>query len=287
VVHNNKAMKEKDCKKIISDLINFGSTTFDFTGGGEPFVVPYLSDVFHLIAEKDCNYGIITNGTLLIDSLCYQIVKQATYIKISLEASNPKDYCKYKRIFERHWHQVLDNIESLVFYKKQTKSNCEIRIKFAVSKSLRGEKHYKDAFYLKEELGVDSIQFKAMRHQPEELSLKEKRVEEKILKSLKHPSNCYYWIVPEKPTKCWLSPVQTSIDYAGNVYLCCYFYYRGKEHWLGNMLEKPIKSIWYSPQHQQKIQNIDIKQCSKVDCKFFKHHNIINEATKANAWNFI
>jgi len=83
---------------------------------------------------------------------------------------------------------------------------------------------------------------------------------------------------PYPVPQCWLSPIHTVVDYLGDVYICCYYYYRMEEMNLGNMLRKPFSELWYSPEHWNKIQDIDKEECRRVDCKFFAHHQKVKEA---------
>lgn len=285
---NNKMMKEKDHIKILYDLINIGVKGFEFCGGGEPFTLPYMNKLIEILINHGCGFGSLTNGSLLTDDLIEQYVKYGTYIRISLEASNPTDFKKYKQVSNNQWPKIINNIQKLVSLKSKYNSDLDIGIKFAVSKTLRGKQHYIDAINLAHKLGVTNIQFKSLRHEPEELTLFEKVEEEKILKSLVSHVPIISNIVPQNNIpQCVLSPLHTVVDWQGNVYLCCYYYYREQEHNIGNILEVPFKKLWYDVEHQNKIKNISKKECSKVDCKFFNHHQTIKEAFKNNRNEFL
>ena len=274
-------MSEKEHVNIIGQLLDVGVEAFDFSGGGEPLMLPYITNIFDIIKGEGRYYGLITNGSFLNEELAYKLSEQATYIRVSLEASCRADYESYKRVGPKEWDKVISNIKRLVSIKNKTCSKCEIGIKFSVGKSLRGYSHYKNATDLGLDLGVDNIQFKALRHEPEELCLIDKHVEEELI--LQYDDICgfiRYWIVPEKDAyvpQCNLNPLHTVVDYKGDVYLCCYYYYRPETHLIGNMLNNEFLSFWGKAQHAEKIKNIDRRECMKVDCKFFRHHRIADE----------
>lgn len=289
---NNKIMTFDEHNKVVDDLLDLGVKGFDFAGGGDPLMIPYLSDIFDKIKKANCYYGIITNGSLLTDDLIRQIIDQATYIRISLEASCKEEYRKYKKVRAKEWYRVLDNISKLVKEKIKNKSNCEIGIKFSVGKSFRGARHYRNAMSLGNELCVDNIQFKALRHKPEELTLIEKGKENiiynKIFKSKHYGMKLKKWILPVNDIpQCWLNPLHIVVDYLANVYICCYYYYRYDDHKIGNMFKKPLKDLWYSDYHKKLIMQIDKNECKKVDCKFFYHHKDAEQMLNGGSYEFL
>ena len=275
---DNAIMNEKDHTKIVSDLMRIGVTAFDFAGGGEPLVLPYIENIFDMIHEKDCNYAVITNGSLLNSSRIEKIIRQATYIRVSLEAVNSKLYQQYKQVGPKMWDVVTANIENLVAEKKAQNSSCEIGLKFSVGKSLRGLDVYKEGIELGKKMQVDNVQFKALRHEPEELSYEEKVEEDSFLSSLAPDLFVRKWIVPADDgdiPQCWLNPLHVVVDYNGDAYLCCYYYYRNN-HCIGNMLRDSIEDFWFKKAHKDLVKGIEKDECAKVDCKFFRHHKIVS-----------
>lgn len=289
---NNKIIAKEDYLKIVNTLMDFGIKAFDIAGGGEPLMIPYIKDILNYIIYYNCYYGIITNGTLLNDELIEQIIRQASYIRISLEASCKDDYCIYKGVNSKQWHNVLSNILKLTDMKRKLKSNCEIGIKFSVGKSFNNELHYLQGVLLGINLNVDNIQFKAFRHEPEELTLDEKIQEDKICEGVfnKTETNIKLrkWIVPsDSVPQCWLNPLHIVVDYSGDVYLCCYYYYRYDNHRIGNMLQTSLKELWFNKKHQDMIKQIKKEECAYVDCKFFAHHKNIEYYLKGGWHEFL
>jgi MoaA/NifB/PqqE/SkfB family radical SAM enzyme len=285
-------MSEEKHYQAVDMFIDLGVRAFDFAGGGEPTMLPYLPALLKHIKDRGANYGLITNGVMLNDELCEELFNSATYVRISLEASNREMYRKYKGI--DLWDKVLDRVEYLCQDRDQFDSACEISIKFSVGKSLRGLTHYIDGLKLGEDLDVDRITFKALRHEPEELTVKEAGLENGLLEELLSRdeytrSKVSSWIVPwmNAPT-CWLNPLHTVMDHLGNIYICCFYYHRDREkHCLGNIFEQSFKEIWFSEKHWEKINDIKREECRQVDCKFFHHHKAVYQALERGAVNFL
>ena len=71
----NQIMPKSDHFRIVDELLSVGMGAFDFAGGGEPSVIPYLPELMRHIHEKNGYCGMITNGLImggsLIESLIY------------------------------------------------------------------------------------------------------------------------------------------------------------------------------------------------------------------------
>lgn len=289
---DGKIMSWENHKRILQDLIDIGVRGFEFCGGGEPTCLPYLLDAMKFLHSRNCSFGMITNGVSLTPKLIEYIILYGTYIRVSLESAQEKIYQEYKRCSENHFSKVIDNIHTLILTKQRYNSDCDIGIKFDVSRSLQGHNHFKTAIEFGENSKVDSIQFKCLRHIPEELSRLEKMDQYFILQKLKTESKVPIidWLIPisfEKVPQCILSPLHIVVDYIGDVYICCYYYYRAEEHKIGNLFKQPLKELWFSKVHQEKINSIQRVRCAQVDCKFFGHHQIIKEAFRNGRMEFL
>jgi len=286
---NGQVLDFDNQRKILIDLMDLGVRGFEFAGGGEPLLIPQIVDLWKLLIDNQRKFGVLTNGTLLTDEMINFIVRHGTYIRISLEATDEDTYSKYKRVPKDIWNKVLTNVEKLVAYRDEFNSSCEVSIKFSIGKSLKGEKFIQNGVLLGNRLKVNNVQFKALRHEPEELSLDAKHEQEIFLNHYCQDKKFRWWVIPwdyEDIPQCWLNPLHVVVDYNGDVHLCCYYYYRDN-YKLGNMLQTPIKELWYSDKHFELIKNIKREECAKVDCKFFRHHKIVDEAFKNGAIEFL
>ena len=282
--HEEMMMSESNFMVAADILMNEGVKSFAFCGGGEPCCVNYLPRVWRHIRSRDCHFAMLTNGSLLDDDTISTMINQGTFCRVSLEASNREDYAAYKRVPLDHWDRVIANIRKLVSLKEQAQSKCSIGTKFAVSKSLRGEKHYQDAVELAESLGVDRLTFRALRGVDEELepaqALAENMMLDDVLGMLRPKCRVARSIVKAPLShvpQCWLNPIHTVMNWKGDLFICCYYYFRRERHLIGNIFEQDFKELWYSQKHKDLIAAINRCECHTVDCKFFAYHDDFNE----------
>lgn len=268
----------------IDILTQFGVRAFDLCGGGEPLAMPGAAEIIRHCGKRGANVGLVTNGTLIKDDSLDAMAHFGTYIRVSVESANADEYAKYKGVPPDVFNKVVQNVSTALSYMRSVGSKCDVGVKFGVGKSLRGQQHYEQGIELGQKLGASRITFKALRHEPEELTLDEKHYENFLLSRAIESSgakNVKVWIVPidsDSVPQCYLSPMHVVLDWQGNVYICCYYYFRQESHRLFNIFDDDFEDKWFDPSHWEKIHAIDRSECSKVDCKFFTHHGDIEAA---------
>ncbi len=277
--------KEEDVFKIVNELMDYGVKVFEFSGAGEPTLMPYLGKLISYIVLKNCDYSLLTNGVALSPSLIEVVAQTATYCRISLETGDRELYKKYKRVPEWHFDKVIENIKQLVQSKHP---DTQISVKFDLDCILKN--HIEQSFELAARLGVDLAVFKSMAGEnapSENDKIEAERELNQLLKDYNGKTKfinsfCYDKTVPQ----CWLNSLHTVIDGYGDVYICCY-YYGHSDHKLGNLYDKSFKEIWESQEHWDKIRNIKKENCAKFDCKFFGHHKVVAETMRRGRLNIV
>ena len=293
--HTDEMMPEADHFALVESLLSVGVKAFDFAGGGEPLLQPYLPRLFEFIKSRGGYIGLLTNGLALTTEMLKAIVAYCTYIRISLEASCREDYAAYKQVPEAQWDTVIGNIKHLTAWTWHERSALEISLKFSVNKMLFGMKHYERAISLGRTLEVESVNIKANRFSSLEILPLERIMEEKILmraiENLRAEKIARYWVaqVPFSDVpQCWLNPFQVVFDHAGNVSVCCYRYWdRDPELDLGNIYKRTFYDLWMDDSHWEKIKLIKRENCSRADCKFFSHHKAVNASLRRRHVHFI
>lgn len=291
--HSNTMLSAEKHFRAVDILLDNGVKGFDFAGGGEPTMLPYLTGLTEYIAKRGGYFGIITNGSLLSPRLIDVLLEHGTYLRISLEASTPWTFARYKGVSPLQFTKIIDRIRYVIERRNKEKSDLEISLKFSVSKSLRGIQHYKFMCGLAAGLEVDRISVKPLRHEPEELSQLERYAEYALFQSAVPAEHSYRIVESFLPTgidrvpQCWLNPLHVVMDHTGDLYICCYYYYRGNDFKIGNIFEKPFGEIWLSDLHREKIANIKKLSCSMVDCKFFQHHDSVASCNKRGQVYFL
>ena len=87
--------------------------------------------------------------------------------------------------------------------------------------------------------------------------------------------------------KCWLSPLHVVVDPNGDLFICCYYRHRIKDHRIGNIFEKNLHDIWYSFEHYSKIRKIKKELCELYDCRFIRYNEIMEGALEKGQLDFI
>ena len=282
--HDKSVLDYEGHIKAINILCENGVKAFEFCGGGDPALIEGLPDIMRYMSEKKLvrGIGLMTNGLEMSDELMKALISYGAYVRISMEAANLEDYMQYKNVPKRHFTTVIDNVRKLVNRRNNVGSKLEISLKFAVGKSLRGYQHYLGMNHLAGFLQVDKFFVKPLRHEPEELTLIERLEELKVFQKV---YTSMLRVVPVKQSfistmvanPCWLNPLHTVMDHLGNLYICCYYYYREESHKIGNIFYKDFRDIWFGEEHRKKIRSIKREDCDKVDCKYFEHHKAVNE----------
>ena len=251
--NNGYMMEEKDAFRIVKSLFTYGIKNFEFCGGGEPAMLPYLPKLVEYIAMRGGYYGILTNGALLQGKLAKILAKTASYIRISVETGDREKYKEYKGTND--FDTVKENVLNLLAIRDK---DTQISLK---SNRLTedGECDYGEFAGL----DVDSYQCKRIIREGS-------------------PKTDY-----PKIQKCYLNQLHTVIDAYGDVYICCYYYERKETHKIGNILETPFYLIWGSDTHKKALKNIDTSICRRYDCRFLKYHKVIDDISKRGRIDFL
>jgi radical SAM protein with 4Fe4S-binding SPASM domain len=272
------------CINLINDLVDVGVKALEFGGGGEPLMYPKFKEVVEHCAKLGLEMGLVTNGTHFDESLMRLCIKHFTYIRVALDGGTRETYKSIHNVdlFER----LLENIKRLVEIKKETGSKCMIGLKYLASKS-----NFSDipkAAEIARELGVDYLQFKALRNSEYELNEEEMKKVNKIIADVKEENKKEDLFIlgnVSKATsgiKCFLSPLIPVISTNGDVFLCPFYQIRKDRFTIGNVFEKPFKEIWGSKRHKEAIKNIDIGECTVYDCPLQEAMKIVREAIIKN-----
>lgn len=253
-------------KDLTLQLKRHGVRSIEFCGGGEPLLHPDICKMITWVTDYlHMSLGIMTNGSLLNDQISYLVATRADYIRVSL--------------YDQSYQPVIKKIEKLIQIKKEVSGDVVIGAKFLINKT-NEELVFNRVIETAENPGINIVSVKALRDDGpvEDYSVIEKRINdlgyEKVYANLeKSVLKC----------KCWMSSIHTLIDPVGDVYICCYYMDRKKEHCIGNVFEKSFSEIWGSQEHMEKIERIDPKKCNVFDCRWHGYNSRMLELLKSNS----
>lgn len=158
-LHNNLMLDYKLYQKIINEAIRYKSLRWLCLGGplGEPLLHPHITDFFEYANSKKHfrQICINTNGLAINKHDIAKLLNNITDFSISVDSVHPGTYKKIHgndKLF-----QVIDNIKSLIEYKKHNKCLAKIIVRFTENDINRGEFPEFKKFFL--DLGVDEINY--------------------------------------------------------------------------------------------------------------------------------
>ncbi|MDX9714322.1 MAG: radical SAM protein [Dissulfurispiraceae bacterium] len=97
--------------EIIDDCEEIGVKSITFSGGGDPFHYPYLSDAVKRLSKTKIKFASLTHGAKLEGELAEQFAYNATWIRISIDGWDDESYAHYRSVKIGEFSKVLNNIE--------------------------------------------------------------------------------------------------------------------------------------------------------------------------------
>jgi Fe-coproporphyrin III synthase len=92
--------------EILDDCAEMGVGAIEFTGGGEPTVHPYCSEIVERAQTLGMSTGLVTNGVRLIKP---EVIANLTWMRISLDAGQMETYRSIRN--STAWAKVMKNLE--------------------------------------------------------------------------------------------------------------------------------------------------------------------------------
>lgn len=283
-------MSDENLRKLMWDLKDLGVRGVEFCGGGEPSLHPALAGLIREMKAEGMSTGLLTNGTKLKGELALALVDCASYVRVGFDSANAEMFNKVKRpkTKEASFEAVCENVVSMLRLRDARGGKVLISMKVLLSADNYTE--IEDCVRLAQELGVDSLQFKAARVCDTELDAEQADVVCAELARVReqYPDVTVVGGVDKLHMRkqCWLTPLQIMVDTLGDVFLCCYYRHRKESHRFGNAFEAPLRDIWYSERHWEAIRRIKPAECNLLDCRFVHYNRIMTKLMVENDAQF-
>jgi len=243
-----------------------------FTGGGEPLCNPFTLKAVEMARARGLDVGFITNGGLLNHKACSVILKNCTWVRVSLDAGTPEVFKAMHGVNSNSFFRTLDGIKLLVSTKKKLNSKCAIGVGFLTCDHSVSD--MKKAAKLGKKLGVDYLQFRPMQiHRGGRFDYHWTDVESRIADCLRYAGPNYqvlfsqhkYEMAKDKQYgryyhKCYGQQFATVIDACAKMYICCHT--RGYDKYcIGDLKKSTFKQIWNSRRREEVVSKIDFRDC--------------------------
>lgn len=110
-LEKKQALDADILKQRLFEARELGTRGVSFTGGGEPMMHPRFLEIVDHARALGLDVGLITNGSLLSEKNCAELVRQLTWIRISVSGGDRASYLDVQGV--DHLEAVVANIRSL------------------------------------------------------------------------------------------------------------------------------------------------------------------------------
>jgi len=269
----HKAIPFNILKSTLLDLAAGGTEAVTLIGGGEPLLHPRIKEIISTIVETGMQFGVVTNGGRPMDDELYALLLNATWIRFSLDAVNPKTYLKLHRPKNQEVDNLAHTLKNLKTVLKRRTNSTMVGASFLLTPS-----NYSEIvpFALKmKAMGLDYIEYKPMYLDSLGESQKDffrellpvlnevKRINSdnfKVIVLMDRMSDDTF--VSKDFTRCWVHYITTHIGADGRVYSCCVLAYAAETEY-GSLHEKTFSEIWKGDIRRKKIESLVAEKCPR------------------------
>lgn len=271
-VADKSSLSYAGAKSIIRQLARSKVRGLIFTGGGEPLCNPHTLSAVEWAKTYGLDVGFITNGSFLNRKAAGVLLKNCTWIRVSLDAASAETFEFTHGMNGGEFRKIVNNIEVLAGLKRRTKNRCTVGIGFLTCDLTAGD--MEKAAALSRRLGVDYLQFRPMQiHRGGRFSYHWLDVQDSIKKCLRYSGEGFRVLYSKHKydmahdpcfgryyQKCYGHQFATVVAADAKMYLCCHT--RGyKKYCIGDLKKDSFKKIWNSKRRKMAINKIDFRDC--------------------------
>ena len=258
-----------------------------FTGGGEPYMNPNLSDAIVKFRGMGIKVGVVTNAAMMDDRDCQIAATQCEFIRVSFDAGMRETYSALHGSddFER----ALDRLNMIGFYKhnygKAKSYDAQVGMSYLVHplNYLELERACFNAY----EAGADYIQFKPVVMGQDwlsdprlndyimfELEMLQKKFDKKNFRVLsnfkrfRHAKKGYKRLYKE----CLGHGLIAVVMATGQLNICCQ-HRMNPDYAFGNLKKNSLAEIWQNYERVMVAKNINLKNCPT--CKYESYNQML------------
>lgn len=279
--------------EVLDDFREMGVKAVTFSGGGEPLMHRDIVAFMRRALEHGIDISIITNGQLLRSERA-EVLTRAKWVRVSMDYTSAKQMALSRRVPERMFTDVLDNLRAFAAIKEST---CDLSVNYIIH---RENCHDLVPFTaLLKECGVMNVRYSPMwtpdyveYHSPikdlvlAQLQEAQSLVDEKFtvnstfdLSSTAHsPVRAY--------TRCFFMQTVPVIGADQKVYAC---HNKAYDHTgcIGSIADKRFKDLWFSDEAKQFFETLNPQQTCCHQCANDKKNRNIMELVNASFDNFV
>lgn len=274
---------------LMRELAEVGVKSVTFTGGGEPLTHKHAPVIFYTANEQGLQYGVVTNGRLLLGDAREMIAKHAVFCRISLDAGTPQTHQLLHATPKPELDAILANIRKT---REMAGDRLTLGASFCVFDCNVDE--IERAAELVRDAGGNYLEVRPVfatewRGGGFSRALSDANVDRARLaldraKALATDRFRVIGMVSRfdqlqgaaKPFKaCHIGPLTTVINADGYIYHCCQM--RGLPDFrAGSVLQHAFKEVWWNDQHRAMVDAIDVTKCAP--CRYAGYNTLVERA---------
>ena len=277
-MNKSDSIPEVKMMEIVDDIIAIGVKAVTFSGGGEPLLYPYLTEVLRLLADSPVKFAALTNGAQLQDKTAELFAFHGTWMRVSMDGWNDASYSEYRGVKSGEFTKVMDNMRSF----KELGGKCLLGVSFIVDR--KNANHVHEFIGEVKSLGLNSIKISPCIVSNQAAQNNEYHrsifptVKKQILQAKEVFQDATFEIFDafhelsekfeKKYTWCPYSQILPVIGADQNIYPCQDKAYNLKEGVIGSIKEQRFREFWEN--NKKAFFTIDpSKHCN--------HHCVANE----------
>jgi len=137
--------------EIVDDIADMGVEAITFSGGGEPFCYPHLSEVAKKLSANSIKFAALTNGSRLKGDVAEVFAHNAKWIRVSMDGWDNKSYTAYRGVPDGEYSRIMKNIEEFKAYN----GSCYLGVCIIVDRN--NAPHIYDMIKRLKDKSVDSV----------------------------------------------------------------------------------------------------------------------------------
>lgn len=154
----SQLMDEKDqiptgkMAELIDDFSAMGVKAITFSGGGEPLIYPYIHETIEGLVRAGIKVAMLSNGGLLRGATAELLAREATWLRVSMDAVDSEGYAASRRVGKDEFAKVCRNIKDFADIRER---KCVLGINLIVTRENNGK--VLDFLKMSKDLGVDHV----------------------------------------------------------------------------------------------------------------------------------
>ncbi len=276
-------LKTELFKTRLTELGKLGLKSIMYAGEGEPFLHKDMVEIVCHTKASGIDVALTTNGSLLKKEYTDDVLKNTSWIKVSINGATKETYTQIHRCHENDYDKVVANMSYAAKVKKDKGYSCVLGMQLLLLPENAQEAV--PLAQLAKKIGMDYLVIKPYSQHPQSKTTRYKDIkyddffylQEELDRLKTDKFNVIFrlntmqkWDQNVRNYQCCLAlPFWSYIDAGGNVWGCSV--YLSDERFLyGNIYESTFQEIWESDKRKDSLswveEKLNVSQC-RVNCR--------------------